>query len=385
MIADYFFLIWVLGISVPLYWLIPAGLQAVRFGFLSLISICILWTLSPVIMLSIVFFALVLLGFTLAQRAELSPKHLRLLSWFIFSPLVLIEFIPAAWLVSGMLGQSAAQAPLLIGFTYLGISYTAIRCFIMVREHFEGKGPTPVEALTAFVFFGHFVAGPISGAQPWQNVSRSLSGRDVIIAICRIFWGGALFFVIQDYILNNNLIGRLGIPEGHVAAEWLGVYQGFLGLFVNFAGYTEVAIGAALLYGVRLPENFNWPLRATSIQEFWQRWHLSLGKFINTYLFRAVVREVGKPSLAIFLAFTVVGLWHSLSIPYLIWGLGHGAALAVNMMIRKRYPIQKRSALVNRGMMGFGWFFTMTYVSLLSAFANEPTLAAAFDLLKGLI
>jgi len=335
-------------------------------------------------MLSILLFGIILGIFTYSHRTKIPLNRLRPLSWFIFSPLLLIEFIPASWLVSGLLGQSAAQTSLVVGFTYLGISYSAIRCFMMVREEFENIGPTPLQALTAFLFFGHFIAGPISGAQPWRTVSSSLSVRDVIIAFSRIFWGGALFFVLKAYVENFDANNMFGINTNNFIGVWISIYQDFLVLFIDFAGYSEIAIGTAMLYGVRLPENFNWPLRATSIQEFWQRWHLSLGKFINTYLFRAVVREVGKPSLAIFFAFTVVGLWHNLSLPYLVWGLGHGLALAANMTIRKLFPLRDRPKIAQNIMPILGWVFTMSYVSLLSAFANEPDIWSALNLLREL-
>lgn len=381
MIVDFFLLMWILGIAVPIYWSIPAAWMGARLGLLITVSALIIAALNPLILMGIAFYALVLAGFVTAFQRGIPVKKLRPLSWFIFAPLALLDFIPSTFWVAGFMGQRAAEIPLLVGLTYTGLSYTAIRCFIMAREHFEKKGPTGLQAVLAFIFFGHLVAGPISGAQPWRNMAPQLKGNDVVTALCRIFWGAALFFVIQEWVRGVDAADVMGLPEGHRAILWAEMYQSFLALYIDFAGYTEIAIGSALLFGVTLPENFRWPLRATSIQEFWQRWHLSLGRFISTYLFNAVVREVGKPGLAIFLSFTAVGLWHQLSLPYFLWGLGHGAALAANMWLRKRYLSKPKPAMVSVVLKTVGWVFTMSYVALLSAIGNSADLYAVMRLI----
>lgn len=385
MIADYLFLWWFLAITVPLYWAIPARRPGARLAFLAAVSTALLWALSPIILAGVLLFAAILAGLVAAHRRGAPMARLRTASWFVFAPLVLLEFVPPDWLVAGLLGEAAARTPLTVGFTYLGVSYTAIRCFIMAREAFEAKGPDAAQAAAAFLFFGHFVAGPISGAGPWRAAAPAPRARDLTVGASRILWGGALFFVVREYLAGLDPAALAGVAPDGAAARWIAVYRDFVVLFVDFAGYSEVAIGCALLYGVTLPENFNWPLRAASIQEFWQRWHLSLGRFINTYLFRAVVREVGRPGLAIFLSFVAVGLWHNVSLPYLVWGLGHGAALAANMALRRRLPPKDRPAALRAPVAVLGWAFTMTYVALLSAFANEPDIWAALRLLEGLV
>lgn len=377
MITDFFLLLWVLGISTPIYWLVPAHWHGLRLSILITLSALFLLALSPLIFLSLLFFALVLWAFIFALQLGVKLKHLRSLSWMIFAPLLLVDFIPPDVWVSLIMGPAASEDAVLVGMTYLGISYTAIRCFIMVREQLDGRGPTVFEALAAFLFFGHFVAGPISGAAPWKSLANRLSGRDLSIGLARIFWGAAIFFVLQSFVGQIDPTRHLGFNAEGRATAWFEVYRNFLMLYLDFAGYSEIAIGSAMLYGVKLPENFRWPLRATSIQEFWQRWHLSLGRFIGTYLFNPLVRNLGKPSLAIFLAFTAVGIWHQFSITYFIWGVGHGAALAANMILRKRYPIARRPPSIRWLSIPIGWTFTMSYVALLSAIANSTGLVEA--------
>ncbi|MGI3167281.1 MBOAT family O-acyltransferase [Pseudooceanicola sp. 200-1SW] len=172
---------------------------------------------------------------------------------------------------------------------------------------------------------------------------------------------------------------------GGRALAWLEMYRHFLVLYLDFTGYSDIAIGSGLLFGIRIPENFRWPLVSTSIQEFWQRWHLSLGAFIGTYLFKPIVRQTGKPALGIFLAFLFVGLWHNVSIPYLIWGFGHGAALAITMMLRKAGAFKTTSALAARAMQLGGWLFTISFVSFMSSFANQGSLEGPVLFIRSLI
>ncbi|MGH1417086.1 MAG: MBOAT family O-acyltransferase [Pelagimonas sp.] len=378
MIVDFFLLLWLLGLTVPVYWAAPhAGL---RLCILSCVSLLLLWTLSPLIPVTLVFYGFLIWGFARAQQSGVSADTLRRMSWGVFLPLAVLEFVPAQWFVQGLLGQTALNAPTLVGFAFLGVSYTAIRAFILIRERVNGRGASVLETTAGLTFFGSFVAGPIAGGKPWQDLQATLKGRDMLIAFSRVFWGAAMLLALKPMVEGVDIAAVTGLAPDSRAVAWLSMYRGFLALYIDFSGYSDVAIGTALLYGVKLPENFNWPLRATSIQEFWRRWHMSLGAFIGTYLFKPFVRSVGKPSRAIFLAFTAVGFWHSVTLPYFIWGVGHGAALALNMILRKRYEkrIQSGPRLVRWANVGLGWVFTISYVSFLSRFANSSDIHEAW-------
>lgn len=384
MIADFVFLLWVLALSVPVYWAIPAAWCRTRLGLVCILSATLLLLLSPLILITVTGYGLILAAFSVAHHAGISRNFLKSFSWLIFSPLAFLELIPPKMFVEGLLGNTALSAPILSGFAFLGISYTAIRCFIMIREMLDEKLSNSFEAAAAFLFFGSFVAGPIVGSIPFRQAPRNLSGTDALMAISRLGWGAALFLVIKPFVEGIDLGALTGLSDQSMAFAWLHVYQRFLTLYIDFAGYTDIAIGSALLFGFHLPENFNWPLRAASIREFWQRWHMSLGAFIGTYLFKPIVRQTGKPSRAIFLAFTAVGLWHSVSLQYFIWGLGHGAALALNMILSKKVQFYALPKLVLMSVKLLGWGFTMSYVAFLSAFANEPDLNGAVTLLRRL-
>lgn len=384
MITDFFLLLWVLAITVPIYWAIPARLAGVRLTLISFVSAALLWLLSPIIFLTVLFYGLILAGFMTAYRRGVSPHLLKACSWTVFLPLVAFDHIPAALIVNGILGKAALSMPALVGLSFLGTSYTAIRCFLMVREIIEKRAPSFHEAVATFLYFGSFMAGPICGSTPFHKAAKQLTLEDFFLALSRLGWGSALFLVVKPYINGLDLPTLAHLAKEGAPAAWITMYQRFIVLYVDFSAYSHIAISTALFYGVTLPENFNSPLRSRSIQEFWQRWHLSLSAFISTYLFKPIVREIGKPSHAIFLAFTAVGLWHKVTILYFIWGIGHGAALALNMILRKAIPLGNANRATILAIQCFGWAFTMSYVAFLSSFANAGSWSGALTLITSL-
>ncbi|MEL6521316.1 MAG: MBOAT family O-acyltransferase [Pseudomonadota bacterium] len=383
MITDFSLLLLVLALTVPLYWALPEKRRPARLAVLSLVSVTLLYLLSPLIFLSVIFYALLYGIFALLIRRQTLPiPRLKAASWLVFLPLAVLEQVPPEIVAKGLLGESVLEMPLLIGFTFLGASYSAIRCFILIRETLQDPMPNLSEALASLLFFGSFMAGPITGAAPYRNSAPTLTRAAGLMGLARLGWGVAMFLVIKPLAEGVDLAALTGATGATLA--WLGLYHKFLLLYIDFSGYSDIAIGCALLYGIKLPENFNWPLRATSIQEFWQRWHMSLGAFIGTYLFKPIVRQFGKPWLAIFVAFTAVGIWHAVTLPYLLWGIGHGAALALNMTLRKAVPVKTWPKPLFRINQAFGWVVTMTFVAFLSSFANTTGLTASFQLVQSL-
>jgi len=101
----------------------------------------------------------------------------------------------------------------------------------------------------------------------------------------------------------------------------------FAFVFSTFFGYSKIAEGTAHLFGFRVPENFNQPHKSASFSDFWQRWHRSMADFVMKYLYLPISINFKNPKLGLIVAFVFMGLWHNLSVGYLIWGLAHGFAL----------------------------------------------------------
>ena len=152
-------------------------------------------------------------------------------------------------------------------------------------------------------------------------------------------------------------------------------------IYFDFSGYSDMAVGSAWILGFDVPQNFNAPYIAKSISEFWQRWHISLSNFITSYLYMPIVRWMGRATLltstvATLLAMGIAGLWHGPGWTYVLFGLMHGTALAVNQAWKK----SKR-----RLPDGVGWALTFLFVNATFIVFRSPSLPAAWQLLKGLL
>ncbi|MDX1984614.1 MAG: MBOAT family O-acyltransferase [Bryobacteraceae bacterium] len=190
--------------------------------------------------------------------------------------------------------------------------------------------------LAAVSFFPTTLAGPItrvSSLLAQFEKKPALSGEDGGRAVYLIGIGLTKKLLIADY-LGVNLVNRVfDFPNLYTAAEVLiAVYAYAFQLYFDFSGYTDIAIGSALLLGLRLPVNFKTPYMAENIPDFWRRWHITLSNWLRDYLYFSLpgLRSRFKVFTYLNLVITMVigGLWHGPSWTYVVWGLLHGGALA---------------------------------------------------------
>src|SRR5579859_2444898 len=189
-------------------------------------------------------------------------------------------------------------------------------------------------------FFPQLVAGPIIRAADFLPqihrpafVSREMFGRAVFL-ICSGLFKKA---VISDYISLNFVDRVFEAPALYTGLENLfGVYGYALQIYCDFSGYSDMAIGIALLLGFRFKENFDSPYQSRNITEFWRRWHISLSTWLKDYLYislggsrKGKVRTYANLMLTMLLG----GLWHGASLKFVLWGGLHGAALAVHKYV----------------------------------------------------
>lgn len=214
-------------------------------------------------------------------------------------------------------------------FTFQSLSYT-----IDVYR----KELTPAKNILEYAFFVSFfpqlVAGPIVRAKDFLSqidkpvfVSAEMFGRGVLL-ICT---GLIKKAVISDYISTNFVDRIFDNPTLYTGLENLfGVYGYALQIYCDFSGYSDMAIGIALLLGYELCINFNSPYQSTSITEFWRRWHISLSTWLRDYLYISLGgNRHGKWRTYInqFITMLLGGLWHGAAMKFVIWGMLHGVAL----------------------------------------------------------
>jgi D-alanyl-lipoteichoic acid acyltransferase DltB (MBOAT superfamily) len=198
-----------------------------------------------------------------------------------------------------------------------------------------------------------------------------------MLAGYRIAAGLLKKFVIADTLAQGMALDALNASQAtSTAGLWLLLYGYAFRLYFDFAGYTDIAIGVGMLFGVRLPENFNRPYQKTSITAFWQSWHITLSNWARFYIFtplsRAMLRRKPRPAPALILLIShtatmaVIGLWHGVSWHFLVWGLWHAAALFVHKQWSDRTRAWYRglSATPRRKQAWslLTWFLTLQYV-----------------------
>lgn len=218
----------------------------------------------------------------------------------------------------------------------VGISFYTFQSMSYTIDVYRGR-LTPCRELPAFLlyvgFFPQLVAGPIERAGDLLPQLRD--GRRFDPALARrglryILWGFVLKSVLADN-LAPVVNAVFATPEGGSRAEvWQGFYLFAFQIYGDFAGYTYIAIGVAALFGVRLSANFRRPYLATSIREFWTRWHITLSRWFRDYVYIAALggSRAGRGQWVrnILLTFTLSGLWHGASWTMVAWGLFHGLA-----------------------------------------------------------
>jgi len=248
-------------------------------------------------------------------------------------------FVTLSILLNVGLMASMRYVPVLPWTLPLGLSFYAFQSLTYTIDIYR-KDAKPAGSYLAYLasasFFPTTLAGPItriSTLLPQWTKKQLISGEDGGKALFLIGLGLMKKLLIADY-LAENLINRVfDLPKLYSGSEVLvGVYGYALQLYYDFSGYTDIALGSALLLGIKLPINFNRPYTAQNIADFWRRWHISFSNWLRDYLYFSLpgLRSRWKIFTYANLVITMAigGLWHGPTWNFIIWGLWHGTGLA---------------------------------------------------------
>jgi D-alanyl-lipoteichoic acid acyltransferase DltB (MBOAT superfamily) len=288
---------------------------------------------------------------------------------------------------------------------WLGFSYVAFRLLHTLRDRQTGILPALSlrEYVTYVVFFPALTAGPIDRAERFADDLRTLPqkhGPDAarwLDGLTRISLGLLKKFVIADSLAQGAaLTPALAEVTTSTPALWLLLYGYALRLYFDFSGYTDIAIGIGILFGIRLPENFNRPYLKNTITSFWQSWHMTLSAWARSYVFsplsRWLMMRPRKPSqhvivLSAHLAtMMLIGAWHGVTLNFVIWGIWHGLALFAHKLWSDRTRSVYRALTPGRrrAWTVFGWALTFHWVVLGWVWFALPTPEAALRTFAGL-
>jgi D-alanyl-lipoteichoic acid acyltransferase DltB (MBOAT superfamily) len=268
----------------------------------------------------------------------------------------------------------------------IGISFFTFQAISYVVDVYRGetRAASLVEVAILQAFFPHLVAGPIVRANELLPQLRAPRDPRTVLAGPAIFLivGGLLKkTVIADELARRVVDPVYSDPGAHSAAELTLAFYGFAAqIYCDFSGYTDMAIGLALLLGYQLPQNFNRPYMALSLQDFWRRWHMTLSRWLRDYLYIPLGgnrdgRRRGYRN--VMLTMLLGGLWHGAAWTFVLWGGIHGAALSAERWARERFGGFRMPAWA-------AWLVTFHVVCVAWVFFRAPDLGTAFDVLGGL-
>lgn len=330
-------------------------------------------------------------GFLLSLMIHRTEKTGWRKFWLIFS-LVLYLGLLAYYkyfnlIVSGLHEAGFTQVKFMDIFLPLGISFYTFELISYSVDVFKKK-TEPLKNLTDFIFyisfFPHLVAGPI--VRPGELIPQmfrqiSILPADFGRAIWLISAGLVKKAIISDYISINFVDRIFDNPTLYSGVEnLLGVYGYTLQIYCDFSGYSDMAIGIALLLGFKLPDNFNVPYASTSVTDFWRRWHITLSSWLRDYLYIPLGgNRAGKfrQYINLFVTMLLGGLWHGASLKFILWGAMHGSALVIEKAFLSLVKVPSNSVTKI-----LGFLLTFHFVSLCWIFFRASSFNSGVELLN---
>jgi D-alanyl-lipoteichoic acid acyltransferase DltB (MBOAT superfamily) len=297
----------------------------------------------------------------------------------------------------------------------LGISFITFQKIAFLVDVAGGRvrSFTLRDYLLFVLFFPQLIAGPIVHFRemiPQFNQMECRVDATRFAAALTLFCFGLFKKVvladgIAPHVSPVYAAAAAGMPVGLLQA-WLAAVGFTLQIYFDFSGYSDMACGIALFFGVRLPMNFNSPLKATNIIDYWLRWHITLTRFLTAYVYnpialalsrrraarnQAMLRSHGSDKSAFFLLLAgptlatmlLSGIWHGAGYTFIVWGLMHGIYLIINHTWRQYGPPPGKGSLASSPYAGLAVTFVAVVVAMI--FFRSPDLASAANVLKGIV
>jgi alginate O-acetyltransferase complex protein AlgI len=299
----------------------------------------------------------------------------------------------------------------------LGISFITFQkiAFLIDIQAGRVRSFTFQDYCTFVLFFPQLIAGPIVHYREMMPQFHAISCRfdreNVAVGLTLLLFG-----LFKKVVFADNIALIVTPIYDHAASvgqttflfAWIAAIGFTLQIYFDFSGYTDMALGLARFFGIRLPPNFNSPLRASNIIDYWLRWHMTLTRFLTGYIYNPLALWLtrrrlakGKPgfrgrdstvgafvSLLMFptvITMFLSGLWHGAGYGFIVWGLLHGVYLTINhgwrVVVARLWQDRRR---YDRVMRPAGLLLTFVSVTIAMVFFRSATVASAIDLLKGI-
>jgi D-alanyl-lipoteichoic acid acyltransferase DltB (MBOAT superfamily) len=270
-------------------------------------------------------------------------------------------------------GRPTIILPLAISFfTFQQIAYL-VDCY---RQHVEDHNFA--DYLLFVCYFPQLIAGPIIHHKEIMHQfarPEGCNGEKFCSGLLLLSVGLFKKIILADAFAAtaNSGFDRLSDPTALEA--WICSLSYTLQLYFDFSGYTDMALGIAKIMGIDLPQNFNSPYKAVNIQDFWQRWHMTLSRFLRDYVYIPLGGNRTAVYRNLFVTFLLGGLWHGAGWTFIVWGALHGAATVVHRLWSKTGMVMPKM---------FGWALTFCFVNFAWIFFRARSLQSAWTLSTGL-
>lgn len=363
--------------GVGVYWMLPARFRAAFLGIASFGFVLAIEVQTALTMLAI---SGVIYGVFRTPLAESHKVHLvraAILGLILY--LGMYKYFPV---IGQVLSGNAPPHQLLLP---LGISYFTFKLIHYAIE--MGRGSLPAHGFDDYLGYVFlvpiFTAGPIerfdhyitNRAQSWKAEYLTEGLTRIGHGLIKKFVLGAAIGLLMGRLTHGGGVGYLLDNLDDIATYRVIAYLILMYLFIymDFSGYSDIAIGASRLFGLRIMENFNYPFLAPNIGNLWKRWHMSLANWCQSYVYMPMVGLSRNPYLAVISSFFVMGLWHAASLNWIAWGLYNAVGVMVfqkfSMTVRKK----KWAFVKTRGFTVFATVLTFLYFAGSFAFTSTAT------------
>ena len=307
------------------------------------------------------------------------------------------HYVAQNWLAMGInnLTNGASSFDVATIILPVGVSFYTFQSMSYTIDVYRGD-LKPVTNFLDFAFFVSFfpqlVAGPIVRASefvPQIYKPYSLTAEEYGRAVFLIVNGLTKKILISDYLAANFVDRVFASPLQFTGFENLMAVYGYAAqIYCDFSGYTDIAIGVALLLGFRLSLNFDSPYQSTSITEFWRRWHISLSSWLRDYLYIPLGgnrKGKARAYLNQFLTMLLGGLWHGASVRFIVWGALHGVALGLNKAWAEWRGHRAGAPAATWWGAVLGWLLTFHFVCFCWIFFRADSMATAGAVIQRIV
>lgn len=272
-------------------------------------------------------------------------------------------------------------------YTFQGLSYA-----IDVYRQSDRVAKNPLDVFVYISFFPTILAGPILRSHQFvpQLQERTFDYKSFKIGFMLILSGLFKKVVLSSYLSEHIVRDVFQVPESFSSLTVLMAVYGYcIQIFCDFSGYSDLAIGLALLLGFKLPDNFNDPYRSTNMQEFWRRWHISFSTWLRDYLYIPLGgnrKGITRKYLNLMITMILGGIWHGAHFNFIIWGALHGGGLVgyhyYKDSIKPKLTLEHQTWKALGKILG--WVLTFHFVSFAWIFFRADSTPIAFEIIQSL-